>query len=66
VAITYQDGLVFHAAVVIVAPNTAAAVGVCVAVNTASLRLTVCQSSSDSAWGHASEAFSIGRTRRQA
>jgi len=26
VAITYQDGLVFHAAVVIVAPNTAAAV----------------------------------------
>jgi len=32
-AITHQDGLVFHAAVVIVAPKTAAAVGPCVAVN---------------------------------
>src|SRR6202790_4660895 len=32
-AITLQDGLVFHAAVVIVAPKTAAAVGLCVAVN---------------------------------
>jgi hypothetical protein len=32
-AITHQDGLVLHAAVVIVAPKTAAAVGPCVAVN---------------------------------
>ena len=32
-AITHQDGLVFHAAVVTVAPKTAAAVGPCVAVN---------------------------------
>src|SRR5260370_39126535 len=32
-AITHQDGLVFHAAVVIVAPKTAAAVGPWVAVN---------------------------------
>src|ERR1700733_4264621 len=32
-AITNQDGLAFHAAVVIVAPKTAAAVGPCVAVN---------------------------------
>src|ERR1700693_5368288 len=32
-AITHQDGLVFHAAVVTVAPKTAAAVRPCVAVN---------------------------------
>src|SRR5258708_8094 len=32
-AITHQDGLVFHAAVVTVAPKTAAAGGPCVAVN---------------------------------
>ena len=32
-AITHQDGLVLHAAVVIVAPKTAAAVGPCVAIN---------------------------------
>src|ERR1700751_230113 len=46
-AITHQDGLVLHAAVVTVAPKTAAAVGPCVAVN-------ICFSLSDRSWAKSS------------
>src|SRR5258708_29722895 len=46
-AITHQDGLVFHAAVVTGAPKTAAAVGPCVAVNS-------CFSSSGRSWAKSS------------
>src|SRR5258708_33968673 len=55
--ITHQDGLVFHAAVVIVAPKTAAAVGPCVAVNS-------CFSSSGRSWAKSS-AIPFGVTVRK-
>jgi len=55
-AITHQDGLVLHAAVVIVAQKTAAAVGPCVAVNS-------CFSLSDRSWAKSS-AIPFGVTVR--
>src|SRR5882724_8561317 len=54
---THHDGLVFQAAVVTVAPNTAAAVGVCVAVNN-------CFSLSDRSWAKSS-AIPFGVTVRK-
>ena len=57
VAITHQDGLVFHAAVVIVAPKTAAAVGPCAAVNS-------CLSLSERSWAKSS-AIPFGVTVRK-
>ncbi len=56
-AMTDQDGLVFHAAVVIVPPNTAAAVGPCVAVNS-------CLSLSGRSWAKSS-AIPFGVTVRK-
>src|SRR6267143_1638582 len=56
-AITHQDGLVFHAAVVTVAPKTAAAVGPCVAVNS-------CFSLSVRSWAKSS-AIPFGVTLRK-
>src|SRR6201987_5032153 len=56
-AITHQDGLVLHAAVVIVAPKTAAAVGPCVAVNS-------CFSLSGKSWAKSS-AIPLGVTVRK-
>src|SRR6266852_6417150 len=56
-AIRHQDGLVLHAAVVIVAPKTAAAVGPCVAVSS-------CFSLSGRSWAKSS-AIPFGVTVRK-
>src|SRR4029077_20728412 len=56
-AITHQDGLVFHAALVTVAPKTPAAVGPCVAVNN-------CFSLSGRSWAKSS-AIPFGVTVRK-
>ena len=59
-AITHQDGLVLHTAVVIVAPKTDAAVGVCIAVNSCfSLWQILREVLSDSLWGNRQKTFSI-------
>ena len=60
-AITHQDGLFLHAAVVTVAPKTAAAVGPCVAVNScfSSSGRSWGEVFSDSLWGDRQKTFSI-------